>query len=273
MDYTICVLESENTTLLAPLVTKMTADLPFSVLQSGERHTAFCRASGLNFSQVVSPIWAGSAVPLFNSNQIHRILPSDKTIAGHPLLWLNPELAAPYDLIVDGDIHTENQDLWVTRILLEAANNDWYDPISGKWIDVLALNNIELPELEAWFDGATNTKIEDLCAPWIKDEEIIDAAQELLPYLYSSSRCVAAWEIGQILVADPSPEMVATAAQEAQCIQLVNGQLQPWPLIEQLQKEPTNNAVVQEVIKQLQEIYHDNLESVDILGNLFAPKN
>lgn len=66
----------------------------------------------------------------------------------HPLFWLPDRLSERYRLSFRGGevIRPENDDEWAVRVMLESEVTDVYDERSGSWVDVLALNGLDVSD-------------------------------------------------------------------------------------------------------------------------------
>jgi len=99
-----------------------------------------------------------------------------------PLLWLPPRLANRYTFqIIDGavsvrtqrtgvcpgyPVYVETDDLWVLRIALELSASGLYDEVSGTWLDVMAMLDLnvddphDLARIAAWLDGGKDQELD-----------------------------------------------------------------------------------------------------------------
>lgn len=70
----------------------------------------------------------------------------------HPLMWLPERLAGRYQIEAeDGTTSVEDDDTWAARVCLELSVSGMYDAISGTWVDVLAMYDLDVDD-EATLD-------------------------------------------------------------------------------------------------------------------------
>lgn len=79
----------------------------------------------------------------------------------HPLFWLPERTAYRYLFeFDDGTTEVESDDAWAARVMLELTAAGLYDPASGTWQDILAVEGIDVDtpdgveRVRRWLDGA-----------------------------------------------------------------------------------------------------------------------
>lgn len=173
-----------------------------SFLDSVDNRNAMCRATGLGSDMVIAPLWATTAVPLMTPERA-RVLTANPSIQGHPFLWMPVETIARAEIDEGGgNVREESNEEWALRILLEALYSGWFDPRTGKWLDIVKSSGLGMDRVRTWLSSASvdDPEVAALSAPLAgrspgSENWDLDLALNVLPLLQTLGRSFTAEEL------------------------------------------------------------------------------
>lgn len=173
-----------------------------SFLDSVENRNAMSRATGLGNDMVIAPLWATTAVPLMTPERA-RVLTANPSIQGHPFLWMPVETIARAEIDEGGgNVREESNEEWALRILLEALYSGWFDPRTGKWLDIVKSSGLGMDRVRTWLSSASvdDPEVAALSAPLAgrspgSENWDLDLALNVLPLLQTLGRSFTAEEL------------------------------------------------------------------------------
>lgn len=173
-----------------------------SFLDSVDNGNAMCRATGLGSDMVIAPLWATTAVPLMTPERA-RVLTANPSIQGHPFLWMPVETIARAEIDEGGgNVREESNEEWALRILLEALYSGWFDPRTGRWLDIVKSSGLGMDRVRTWLSSASvdDPEVAALSAPLAgrspgSENWDLDLALNVLPLLQTLGRSFTAEEL------------------------------------------------------------------------------
>lgn len=136
-------------------------------------YAAFVEASGIAPELLLTSDVVSIPVPLWQPDWAERGLKRWDGVRAdfmwHPLMWLPERLRAPYRVIdADGTTRPEPVDVYLARIAIEMSSSGIYDRETGSWLDLLAINGIDLSDkgdlqrVEDWLAGTPDTVLDTI---------------------------------------------------------------------------------------------------------------
>ena len=130
------------------------------------RFQAFIEETALGDNQVLSTVIVSIPLPVARRSAGPRGWPvsMDPSALWHPLFWLPERLAHRYR--DETFVETDNE--WSVRVAMESTIAGLYDPISGTWVDVLSLVELDVDDpdvverLRAWLAGADDAVLDSI---------------------------------------------------------------------------------------------------------------
>lgn len=173
-----------------------------SFLDSVDNRNAMSRATGLGSDMVIAPLWATTAVPLMTPERA-RVLTANPSIQGHPFLWMPVETIARAEIDEGGgNVREESNEEWALRILLEALYSGWFDPRTGRWLDIVKSSGLGMDRVRTWLSSASvdDPEVAALSAPLAgrspgSENWDLDLALNVLPLLQTLGRSFTAEEL------------------------------------------------------------------------------
>lgn len=173
-----------------------------SFLDSVDNGNAMCRATGLGSDMVIAPLWATTAVPLMTPERA-RVLTANPSIQGHPFLWMPVETIARAEIDEGGgNVREESNEEWALRILLEALYSGWFDPRTGRWLDIVKSSGLGMDRVRTWLSSTSvdDPEVAALSAPLASrspgsENWDLDLALNVLPLLQTLGRSFTAEEL------------------------------------------------------------------------------
>ena len=142
------------------------------------------------------------AVPLMTPERA-RVLTANPSIQGHPFLWMPVETIARAEIDEGGgNVREESNEEWALRILLEALYSGWFDPRTGRWLDVVKSSGLGMDRVRTWLSSASvdDPEVAALSAPLAgrspgSENWDLDLALNVLPLLQTLGRSFTAEEL------------------------------------------------------------------------------
>lgn len=176
------------------------------------RFGQFARDTGIDGHQILTSALCAVPVPQYIEFEGRKRWEGTKVdLMWHPLMWLPESLARPQKKVFNDQEYVEPFDAWMVRLCIELETSGLYDPVSGTWIDVLAMAanlNIEdemtQSRLRRWMDGARDDRLDGIdLTPHISNpadpEWSINLAAERFEELIVASWAVSSEALGEAL--------------------------------------------------------------------------
>ena len=179
-----------------------------SFLKMAERLDQFATDSGLDTGAFMSSPLAAVPLPLYPKIESGRRRWDglNPQLMWHPLMWLHDRLAYPY-LLEDVDENgaeierLESPDELIVRVMLELTRANLYNPDNGGWVDILALNGLDVTDssdvarVGAWLDGGSDPTLDGIdLAELVDDRDEPDWAIHTTQAIFQDVVC-ASWHI------------------------------------------------------------------------------
>lgn len=157
-----------------------------ALVKQAERLEQWRNESGMEDADVYSSPLVATPLPIYAGRipEGSRRWPGlSPALMWHPLMWLPERLAEPYVLVETSEDGQESErlespDEWAIRVALELTASGMYDPVTGGWVDVLALYDVDITapgqiqRIAAWLGGAPDEKLDGI------DLEVFLSSQE-----------------------------------------------------------------------------------------------
>lgn len=174
--------------------------LSHSAVTVAHRFTEFLDASGLDAEAVLFNPLCGIPIPLYArgaGGKLTRFADARASFLYHPVMWLPERTALRYqirDAAEESGSRIETDDEWAIRVAMELTGSGLYDPVSGTWVDVLALHGVDIDNpvdearVEAWQRGAADPILDsidlgELIGDGAEDRWSLHASQSTAPVL------------------------------------------------------------------------------------------